>query len=100
MAKTETVEEFLARGGKVTRVANNARAYDDDAKTRREFARAARDGGTVPTYATISERVAERAMETAHDAAHVGDRDFAAEVAGGALDHIFEREVRRAYRKA
>lgn len=51
--------------------------------TDRDWYRRVRDGGR----AVDSERLAERRAEVAHDAAFTGDRQFAAEVAGGMWDH-------------
>lgn len=55
MSKSESVAEFLARGGKITRVDIGARAIDAN-RAGNAFRTAARNGGTVLSDIHISSR--------------------------------------------
>lgn len=77
----DLVAAFLAKGGKVTRVAEGERAMDE--RTIRDIAH----GSDTKREATIASQrdLGYARWEAAVQAAHVGDRDFAVAIANG--DH-------------
>jgi hypothetical protein len=81
MTDAELLAQFFAKGGKVQKCAPGARTT-----TEYEMYRAVR--GRLPRRAETldAEYIAERRMEVAREAALLGDRQFAAEVAAGMHD--------------
>lgn len=74
MSKSESVEEFLARGGKIMRVKTGVRAIDAS-RAGNAFRDAARNGGTVLSDVTISETFSDGCREIAHENFHSKDKN-------------------------
>lgn len=89
MDHKDAIAEFLARGGKVTRVAEGARTMDE--KNMRDLAHGTDTKRAAAMARTSTDDLGYARWEAAVQASHVGDRDLAHDFADGRLDHALRR---------